>query len=66
MSASRAESAGYLTKPLLAASMVTSVSLFTDPRFVAVLTMAGGTILKKGGAQAHEDAGDTRAEGPSS
>ena len=52
-------------KAPLAAPMVTSVFLCTDAQFATVPTMARGTVWRKAGAQAHEDTGGTRAEGPS-
>ena len=53
--ASRVESADYSTGHLLAAHMVTSVSLFIDAQSAGVLTMVGGTVLKKVGAKAHKE-----------
>lgn len=57
------ESAGYSTKPLLAAPMVTSVSLFIAVQSATILIVVGGIVLKKVEANAHEKPGGTRAEG---
>lgn len=63
VAASRVESAGYLTKPQVAALMVISVFLSIDAPSAVVSTMVGGTVQKKVAAKAYEETSDTRAKG---